>query len=115
MKACFAPGKVGHDVSRGPLMISWSIDWALTRTPASWSLYSTFPDAGQHFTERPKVALLFEFKLLTVNAGSERRSPKGENTGSSPGTCPPPVTFPGVDAAPPRHRPPGAGAISHGV
>src|SRR4051812_45939189 len=98
-----------------PVICSASIDCALMRTLASWSLYSRFPLAGQQRTANPKVALPpLGLDKLGTNAGNEMRSPSGEKTGSSPGICPPPVTLPGVEA-PPMQAPTGAGAVSQGV
>ncbi len=48
-------------------------------------------------TTKPKLACAEPPLTLAVSAGSESRSPVGENTGSS--MVPPPVTFPGVEAA----------------
>src|SRR5688572_15694732 len=96
-------------------MTSESIEVALIRTFISWSLYSRFPFSGQHRTTKPNVAFPVGLTRLGINAGNESNSPSGEKSGSCPGICPPPVTFPGVDGTPPRHGAPGAGASSHGV
>src|SRR5213592_2853167 len=50
---------------------SASMDWAFIRTPASWSLYSRFPAAGQHLTEKPNVAFAVGLAELGINAGNE--------------------------------------------
>src|SRR5581483_10174445 len=93
--ACLLPGVAGQLVP-GLLIANPSTDSALIRTPASLSLYSRLPLAGQHFATKPKLARPFGFAALTVRAGKERRRPAGENSGSSPGICPPPVALPGV-------------------
>src|SRR5437773_4979361 len=110
--ACLPPGVV-HESEL--VITSRSMDWTFIRTSIAWSLYSRFPVAGQHFTTKPRVACALGSARLGIRAGTDRRSPMGEKTGSSPGIWPPPVTFPGVDGAPPRHAPPGAGMMSQGV
>src|SRR5438132_301609 len=100
---------------QGPLpMNSPLMDCDLIRTSIPWSSYSRFPVDAQHFTAKPNVACDCGPARLATKAGSEIRSPSGEKRGS-PWTCPPPVTFPGVVGTPPRHDPPGAGAVSQGV
>src|SRR6185369_11407855 len=108
--ACLLPGTAGQEVP-GLLIDRASIDWAFIRTSIEWSLYSRLPAAGQHFTVKPKVACALGSARLGIRAGSERRSPSNEKTGSL-SICPPPVTFPGVEGTPPRHAPTGAGAVS---
>src|SRR5438105_8486170 len=104
--------------SPGLLMFRCSTDWTSIRTSASWSLYSRFPDgfpvASQHRTTKPKVACALGFAGFVIRAGRDNSSPTGEKIGS-PSTWPPPVTFPGVDDAPPRQAPMGKGAVSQGV
>src|SRR5436190_14564483 len=87
------------------------------RTPAELSLYSRFPVGAPLFcacTTKPKLARDCGSARLGTRAGRDTSTPPTEKTGS-PEICPPPVTFPGVDGAPPRHFPPGAGAMSQGV
>src|SRR6266568_1347131 len=93
--ACLLPGVAGQEAP-GLLTSSPLTDWASIRTPAWWSWYSRFPVGAQHLTTKPKVARAL---------GSD----------GSLAMCPPPVTFPGVEGAPPTHPPPGAGATSQGV
>src|SRR3989442_4163214 len=112
--ACLLPGVIGQEVP-GLLITGPATDWAFIRTSIAWSSYSRFPVSGQHFTTKPKVACALGSARLGIRAGTDRRSPIGEKTGSSPGIWPPPVTFPGVDGAPPRHGPPGAGMMSQGL
>src|SRR5882762_7354321 len=111
--ACLLPGVAGQE-SPGLLTATPSIDWALIRTSAWWSLYCRFPFAGQHFATKPNVACALGSARLGIRAGTDSRSPTGEKMGSSPGIWPPPVTFAGAET-PPTHAPAGAGAISHGV
>src|SRR5207253_972494 len=110
--ACLLPGVAGQE-EPGLLIDSPSIDWALIRTSAEWSLYSRFPVAGQHCTTKPKVACALGSAKLGTNAGTDKSRPSTEKAGS-PWIWPPPVTFPGVDA-PPMQAPTGVGAESQGV
>src|SRR5438552_10635381 len=91
--ACLLPGVEAQEP--GLLMFSPLIDCALIRTFIPWSLYSRFPAGAQHVATNPNVALELEPFRLGTRAGSEIRSPCGENSGS-PSIWPSPVTFPGV-------------------
>src|SRR5258705_7291756 len=110
--ACLLPG-VEQEVP-GLLINSPSTNCAFIRTSAAWSLYSRFPDGAQHFATKPNVACAVGEARLGIRAGTDRRFPSGENTGSLP-IWPPPVTFPTVEGTPPRHGPLGARARSQGV
>src|SRR6266850_3045213 len=92
-------------------------DVAFMRTSADLSLYSRLPVGGplaSAFTTKPKLACEPGLDRLGTSAGKDKSTPPMEKTGS-PWIWPPPVTFPGVEGAPPRHFPPGAGAMSQGV
>src|SRR2546425_3023025 len=108
--ACLPPGVV-HESEL--VITSPSMDWTFIRTSIAWSLYSRFPVSGQHFTTKPNVACAIGSARLGIRAGTDRSSPSGEKIGSL-SMWPPPVTFPGVEGTPPRHAPPGAGAMSQG-
>src|SRR5882762_2636398 len=111
--ACLLPGVAGQEVP-GLLISGPSTDWTFIRTSFAWSLYSRFPVAGQHLTTKPNVACADGSARLGIRAGTDRRPPRGEKMGSL-SIWPPPVTFPGAEGTPPRHAPPGAGAMSQGV
>src|SRR2546425_10515990 len=70
--ACLLPGVVGQDMP-GLVMNSPSMDCALIRTPAGWSLYSRFPVGAQHFTTKPNVDCTVGSARLGIRAGNERR------------------------------------------
>src|SRR5437016_5275498 len=110
---------IGAQKVPGLLINSPPTDWAFIRTSIAWSSYSRFPVGfpieSQHLTAKPKVACALGSAKLGIRAGTDRRSPKGEKMGSSPGIWPPPVTFPGVEGTPPTHTPLGAGEMSQGV
>src|SRR5205809_8084853 len=99
--ACLLPGVAGQDTP-GLVITSPSIDWALIRTSACWSLYSRFPVAAQHFPTKPNVACALGSARLGISAGSDSRTPRGEKMGS-PSIWPPPVALPEVE--PPPHGP----------
>src|SRR5438876_3234222 len=80
--ACLLPSVNGQEVP-GLLMRSVLYESTLMRTSAGWSLYSRLPVGGApSLITKPNVACAFESARLGTRAGTDKRSPTGEKTGS---------------------------------